>query len=273
MFSELVNPIFTQDGEQVKVSVSVKYLDQRTKATQISQFDLTLEKDSNWLTEILGIDEFDDEVFLEKVDFINVPKQYTLEVHLKDGTVVTKPCRNTGHKDCWTKEYRNRASKQRRKNGTKPKGASVFTGKLKCKHCGCNYRRCTQPSATSEDGKYYYWRCAERTKCKAQGLREDFLKSQFEYALGMTEWDDTIFAEKVDHINIDGYQLEIIFKDESATSMTFMPPKKKGKPCSEEQKAHMRKLMKERWTPERKAEMSLKMKKIRSEKYWTSKGK
>ena len=47
-FSELVNPIFTKDGQQVKASVSVKYLDQRTKATQISQFDLTLEKDSNW---------------------------------------------------------------------------------------------------------------------------------------------------------------------------------------------------------------------------------
>ena len=46
VFSELINPIFTQDGEQVKVSVSVKYLDQRTMATQISQFDLTLEKDS-----------------------------------------------------------------------------------------------------------------------------------------------------------------------------------------------------------------------------------
>ena len=37
LFSELVNPIFIKDGEQVKVSVSVKYLDQRTKATQISQ--------------------------------------------------------------------------------------------------------------------------------------------------------------------------------------------------------------------------------------------
>lgn len=48
LFSELVNPIFIKDKEQVKVSVSVKYLDQRTKATQISQFDLTLEKDSNW---------------------------------------------------------------------------------------------------------------------------------------------------------------------------------------------------------------------------------
>lgn len=48
IYSELINPIFTQDGEQVKVSVAVKYLDQRTKATQISQFDLMLEKDSNW---------------------------------------------------------------------------------------------------------------------------------------------------------------------------------------------------------------------------------
>ena len=48
MFSELVNPIFIKSGEQVKVSVSVKYLDQRTKAIQISQFDLILEKDSNW---------------------------------------------------------------------------------------------------------------------------------------------------------------------------------------------------------------------------------
>ena len=48
VYSELVNPIFSQDGEQVKVSVSVKYLDQRTQATQISQFNLTLEKDSNW---------------------------------------------------------------------------------------------------------------------------------------------------------------------------------------------------------------------------------
>lgn len=48
LYSELINPVFIKDGEQVKVSVSVKYLDNRTKAAQISQFDLTLEKDSNW---------------------------------------------------------------------------------------------------------------------------------------------------------------------------------------------------------------------------------
>jgi hypothetical protein len=49
VFSELNNPIFTKKGSQVHVTVTVKYLDQVTKATQISQFDLMLQKDSNWM--------------------------------------------------------------------------------------------------------------------------------------------------------------------------------------------------------------------------------
>ena len=48
VFSELVNPIHTRNDNQVLVSVSVKYLDQQTKVTQVSQFDLVLEKDGNW---------------------------------------------------------------------------------------------------------------------------------------------------------------------------------------------------------------------------------
>lgn len=48
VFSELVNPVYTRSDNQVLVSVSVKYLDQRTKVTQVSQFDLVLEKDGNW---------------------------------------------------------------------------------------------------------------------------------------------------------------------------------------------------------------------------------
>ena len=48
LFSELINPTFTKDGDNLKVRVSVKYLDQQTKATQISQYDLTLQKGDNW---------------------------------------------------------------------------------------------------------------------------------------------------------------------------------------------------------------------------------
>ena len=48
LYSELVNPVFTVDGDSVKVSVAVKFIDNQTKATQISQYELTLHKDSNW---------------------------------------------------------------------------------------------------------------------------------------------------------------------------------------------------------------------------------
>ncbi|MDU7956192.1 MAG: conjugal transfer protein [Clostridium perfringens] len=49
IFSELVNPIFKREGKNIKVSTSVKYIDQQTKAIQISQYSLTLEKDGNWV--------------------------------------------------------------------------------------------------------------------------------------------------------------------------------------------------------------------------------
>lgn len=49
VFGELLNPIYAKKDNQIQVSVSVKYLDQQTKATQISQFDLILEKESNWI--------------------------------------------------------------------------------------------------------------------------------------------------------------------------------------------------------------------------------
>ena len=48
LYSELINPIFTKDGDNVKVKVSVKFLDNQTKATQVSQYELVLHRDSNW---------------------------------------------------------------------------------------------------------------------------------------------------------------------------------------------------------------------------------
>lgn len=36
LYSELINPVFTQDGENVKLSLSVKFLDNQTKATDFT---------------------------------------------------------------------------------------------------------------------------------------------------------------------------------------------------------------------------------------------
>lgn len=48
IFSELINPIFMKDGDNIKVKVAVKFLDNQTKSTQVSQYELVLHKDSNW---------------------------------------------------------------------------------------------------------------------------------------------------------------------------------------------------------------------------------
>src|SRR5690625_28568 len=48
-FSEFINPVFQQSGDQVQVWLSVQYLDETTKAMQVSQYVLTLEKDTNWM--------------------------------------------------------------------------------------------------------------------------------------------------------------------------------------------------------------------------------
>lgn len=65
--------------------------------------------------EVLGLDEFDEAVFLDRVAFINIPKRHVLEFHLESGEVVTKDCPNTGNKDRWTPEARAAASEKQKR--------------------------------------------------------------------------------------------------------------------------------------------------------------
>lgn len=216
--------------------------------------------------EVLGLEEFDEDVFSEKVDFINVPERYVLEFHLKDGGIVTKDCPNTGHQDCWTAEYRAKTSEKRRK---KPncKGSSVMTGKIKCAGCGCNFRRASQPSATSESGKAFYWRCAERNGCGTVGLREDVLKPFVAETLGIPEFDDAEFEKRIDHIDVlSATEMVFHFKDGRTVSRTWEQPKRVGRPWTDEQRAKFKESIKGRYTPELRRQMSEHMKQLRKER-------
>lgn len=49
VLQELVNPIYNSNENKITVSLTVKYIDKQTKVTQISQFDLMLEKsEGHW---------------------------------------------------------------------------------------------------------------------------------------------------------------------------------------------------------------------------------
>ena len=220
---------------------------------------------------VLDLEEFDDDIFLEKVDHIEVPKEYVLDFFLKDGTMQRIDAPNTGHQDCWTAEYRARVSKQRRKKNTNPKGKSCFTSKIKCTECGNNFRRQSHRRSTGE--LYHVYACATTNTCPNHCIHEDTLKEKCAEALELNEFDEEVFTEQIEtlHISADGAIL-FTFKDGHtySTSYSF---KIRMPAWTEERKKKQSEALKGKFTPERRAEMSERMKQIRKEKYWWSTGK
>ena len=216
-------------------------------------------------TEVLGLDEFDEAIFLEKVDHIDVPERYTLEFHMADGRVVTKACPNTGHRDCWTPERRAEVSAKRRKNGTNPIGASCFTGQIKCVSCGCNFRKATR---NCKDGsKVSHWRCAEHNGCDAPSLREDLLEQMVAEVLGLDAFDAAAFREQIDRVEVlSSSELRFCFKDGRTASCEWAPPERVGRPWTEEQRTKFKESIKGAYTPERHRQMSEHMKQLRKER-------
>lgn len=200
--------------------------------------------------EVLGMEEFDEDEFLRQVDHIEVPRDYTLLFYMQDGRRIEKACPNTGHKDCWTAEYRARTSAKRRRKPS-AKNSSALTGMLKCTICGCNFRRYTQRSVVTEG--LHYWRCGGRHGTAKAGMREDLLKPQLAGAIGWQAWSEEAFKEKVDHVDVgEDKELRIFLIDESHVDMVFAPPRELQS-MEERNKATQRK--KALRTPEKRADI------------------
>lgn len=89
---------------------------------------------------------------------------------------------------------------------------TCFTTKIKCEHCGCNFRK--QVSTMADGKKRGYWRCADRNGCTVKGLRDDFLRDMTAEVLGLAEFDEDVFLERIDRITVrDGTHLTFHFTD------------------------------------------------------------
>ena len=223
--------------------------------------------------EVLGLDEFDDEVFAERVERIDVQDGGILVFHFYDGSEVTKEWKSTAKQDCWTDEYKDRQREWVRNYMAKGDGRfSPFTTRIKCGCCGGSCRRQVQGSS---DGKIAYWRCSGggATNCGIKGIREPELMEIAAGLMGLPEFDGGAFREQVDHITmVKSDLLEFTFAD-GHTEEAEYSTKRKGKPWTEEQRAKFKESIKGSYTPERRKAMSEHMKQVRRERYWSSKGK
>lgn len=225
--------------------------------------------------EALGLEEFDEDVFLDKVDYIMVNPNCQLEFHFYDGTTNVQTWKSTAKKDCWTEEQKDRQREWMRRSMATSSRFSPFTTRVVCGCCGGSCRRQTQPSKLSETGKIAYWRCSggAKTNCGIKGIREPELMEITAQVMGTPEFDGAAFKEQVDHITmVESGKLEYTFLDGHAQKAEYST-EKPSHPWSEEQRAKFKESVKGSYTPERRKAMSEHMKKVRSEKHWASKRK
>ena len=223
----------------------------------------------------LGLNEFDEDIFLAKVDYIMVNPDCQLEFHFYDGTTTVQTWKSTAKKDCWTDEHKDRQREWMRKNMASSNRFSPFTTRMICGCCGGSCRRQTQPSKMSDTGKIAYWRCSGggKTNCGIKGIREPELMEITARVMGTSEFDGDAFRDQVDHITmVESGLLEYTFLDGHTQTAEYSTDRP-SHPWTEEQRAKFKESTKDIYTPEHRKAMSEHMKKVRSEKFWASKRK
>lgn len=216
---------------------------------------------------VLGLTKFDEKVFAERVEKIIIPKHGIMVFYFSDGTSLRHEWVNTSKRDCWTDEYKAKTSAYRRNHAIKRKDITCFTTKIKCVHCGCNFRNQISKSSGVDGTKHHHWRCAEHNGCNTVGLRDDHLRQMIADVLEISGFDEKIFNEQIDHIDVlSASEMVICFKDGRKINRTWIQPKREGKPWTDEQRAKFKKSIQKSYTPERRKQMSEHMKQIRKER-------
>ena len=223
------------------------------------------------IAKVLDISEFDEDVFSERVRQITIPETGTMIFEFTDGTTLDHHWYRNFKKESWTEENRKRASQYRRCHPVTRDDITCFTTKIRCEDCGCNYRKQTMTMADGHQNAY--WHCADKKNHPGKSLREDHLKEIINEVLGLDEFDEKMFLEKIDHISVRNLtHLTFHFKD-GRTAEREYEFRKEGVKWTDERREKQTEAIRDSFTPERRQNISENMKKIRSEKFWNSKRK
>ncbi len=216
--------------------------------------------------DVLGLSEFDETVFSEKVEGINID-HHTLTFHLNDGTTEIRQWKSTARHDRWTDEYKDRQRALMKKYMQSPEsGYSPFTTKIICGSCGEAMRR--RNNGGRRRSGHPLWKCVQTKQCGIHSIREEELKELSAKAMGIPEFDETVFREQIDHATLyKGGRIVFTFADGHLTESHYTTKRIMPK-WSAERRAEFEAAPKREVPIERRREMSEKMKKIRSEKKW-----
>lgn len=194
--------------------------------------------------EVLELDEFDEDIFSDRIRQITVIGADLLEFHFTDGTVIHKHWKSTARTDCWTEERRREWVELHKNKASNPnrKRFNEFTGFIKCGNCGENYRG---QLVTYADGtKERTWRCCKG--CGNTAIKESTLKPLICGVLNLNEYSEQLMDDEIVNAVIINGTVTFQFKD-GHTECRNYKEKKKGCKHTEEYKEYMSRIMKEKW--------------------------
>lgn len=193
---------------------------------------------------VLGLEEFDDDVFLQRVEQIVIPENFVMEFHFTDGTTLQHHWVNTSKKDCWTPERR-AAKGKLVKERQLTANSSCYTSRIVCETCHANYRKTSRKRCTRE--KYGLWICPTPHTYDNPSIHEDTLNELTCKVLGLDHIDDAIFAQQIDHIEVahEG-RLRYFFRDGHTVDEPFST-KRRMPQFTEERKAAAHERMIKTW--------------------------
>ena len=195
--------------------------------------------------EVLGLEDFDEKIFSEKIERITSIGEDTLRFHFYDDIILDKKWQSTTRRDRWTEARRKTWSERCRHKETNPNRRKFheFTGVIKCGKCGANYH-CQ--SVTRKDGsRIRIWHCCKN--CGNTVLREDVVKTMVCDVLELDAFSEEKMDFKMGEITVDEAAISFHLKDGSIQQCTYAKPKKKGTKHTEEYKRYMSEVMKSKW--------------------------
>lgn len=139
--------------------------------------------------EVLGLAHFDEGLFLDRIDHIEIPRPHMLLFFFKDGTKDSRTWEDLPFTAPWTEE---RKQKLQERNRSRAKYS--FSGKLQCTQCG-NFlihgltRRARKP----------YWFCRH---CRGYSIPEEKLETAAAEFMKIPAFDGDVFRWQIEFIKV-----------------------------------------------------------------------
>jgi len=196
---------------------------------------------------VLGLAEFDEEVFSERVERITIPGAGVMVFEMKDGTTIEHQWTRNAKKECWTEERRKAVSEYRRNRDSGYGMCYTFTHFIKCGRCGANYRSQTHKRKDGTVVRSWYCSAPSSAGCSKVGIKDDTLRRLVAEAMGLSEFDEDTFNQQMAYATmVSDNEIVFHFRDGHEIRKNFVE-KRQGAAHTDEWKEHMSVVMKERW--------------------------